>query len=283
MKSPNHLDLIVPTIKALKEMGGTATPAEIAKKVIELEKYSEEIQNETQKGDKYRTQLEYRLAWARTYMKNYLNAVEDKSRGLWTLTSDGFKLDISNPQKIIDTVSENKRKNSKVSKTNKKNNKIIKEDNGEEWKDDLLDIINNSSPESFERLSKRILRESGCVDVNVVGGANDKGIDGTAVLRWGLISFSVKFQCKRYGSSNITPKQVREFRGALGHLDKGIFLTTSRFSTEASNEGVDPSKGKTIDLINGDRLCELLREYKLGIKEDKNNDVKIDKEFFQNI
>ena len=30
MKSPNHLDLIVPTIKALKEMGGTATPAEIA-------------------------------------------------------------------------------------------------------------------------------------------------------------------------------------------------------------------------------------------------------------
>ena len=61
MKSPNHLDLIVPTIKALKEMGGTATPAEITKKVIELEKYSEEIQNETQKGDKYRTQLEYRL------------------------------------------------------------------------------------------------------------------------------------------------------------------------------------------------------------------------------
>ena len=43
------------------------------------------------------------------------------------------------------------------------------------------------------------------------------------------------------------------------------------------------SKGKTIDLINGDRLCELLREYKLGIKEDKNNEVKIDKEFFQNI
>ena len=40
MKTPNHLDLIVPTIKALKEMGGTATPAEIAKKVIELEKYS---------------------------------------------------------------------------------------------------------------------------------------------------------------------------------------------------------------------------------------------------
>ena len=220
-------------------------------------------------------------------MKNYLNAVEDKSRGLWTLTSDGLKLDISNPQKIIEIVSENKRKTATTSKTdNKKINKneeIIEEVSGEEWKDDLLNVINNSSPESFERLSKRILRESGCVDVNVVGGANDKGIDGTALLKWGLISFSVKFQCKRYGSSNITPRHVREFRGALGHLDKGIFLTTSRFSKEASNEGVDPSKGKTIDLIDGDSLCELLRQYSLGVKEDANNEVKIDKEFFQNI
>mgnify|MGYP001299508749 CR=1 FL=1 len=46
MKFPTHLDLIVPTIKALRDMGGTVTPSEIANKVIELEKYSEEIQNE---------------------------------------------------------------------------------------------------------------------------------------------------------------------------------------------------------------------------------------------
>ena len=90
MKFPDHLELIVPTIKALKEMGGTATPAEITNKVIELEKYPEEIQTEPQKGDGYRTKLEYRLAWARTYMKKFLNAVEDKSRGLWSLTADGL-------------------------------------------------------------------------------------------------------------------------------------------------------------------------------------------------
>ena len=71
MKFPTHLDLIVPTIKALRDMGGTATPSEIANKVIELEKYSEEIQNEKQQGDGYRTKLEYRLAWARTYINSY--------------------------------------------------------------------------------------------------------------------------------------------------------------------------------------------------------------------
>ena len=97
----------------------------------------------------------------------------------------------------------------------------------------------------------------------------------------GLISFPVKFQCKRYGSTVVTPSQVREFRGSLGQIDKGIFITTSRFTKLAIEEGQDPTKGKTIDLIDGDRLCELLREYKIGIKEK--NDVNIDQSFFENI
>jgi restriction system protein len=285
MKFPDHLELIVPTIKALKEMGGTATPAEITNKVIELEKYPEEIQTEPQKGDGYRTKLEYRLAWARTYMKKFLNAVEDKSRGLWSLTADGLKLDISDPKKIIELALENKKKDLKVWQKNSKkediNNEETIEDDSEDWKNELLEIINTSSPKSFENLSQRVLRESGCIDVKVSGGANDKGIDGSAVLRLGLISFPIKFQCKRYGSSVVTPSQVREFRGSLGQIDKGIFITTSRFTKLAIEEGQDPTKGKTIDLIDGDRLCELLREYKIGINEK--NDVNIDKDFFENI
>ena len=282
MKFPTHLDLIVPTIKALRDMGGTATPSEIANKVIELEKYSEEIQNEKQQGDGYRTKLEYRLAWARTYMKKFLNAIEDKSRGLWSLTPAGLKLEISNSQSIIDLAQENKKKDKKnwqSSKDDKENDQA--EEDTEDWKTELLNIINGSSPKSFENLCQRLLRESGCIDVKVVGGANDKGIDGTAVLRLGLISFPVKFQCKRYGSSQVTPSMVREFRGSLGQVDKGIFITTSRFTRSAAEEGLDPSKGKTMDLIDGDRLCDLLREYKIGIREK--NDVNVDKEFFENI
>ena len=286
MKFPDHYELIVPTIKALKEMGGTATPAEITNKVIELEKYPDDIQTEPQKGDKYRTKLEYRLAWARTYIKKFLNAAEDKKRGLWSLTADGLKLDISDPKKIIELALENKQKDAKVwQKNSKKENVNDKdetiEDDSEDWKNELLEIINNCSPKSFENLSQRILRESGCIDVKVVGGANDKGIDGSAVLRLGLISFPVKFQCKRYGASVVTPSQVRDFRGALGHIDKGIFITTSRFTKSALEEGKDPNKGKTIDLIDGDMLCELLREYKIGINEK--NDVSIEKDFFENI
>ena len=286
MKFPDHLELIVPTIKALKEMGGIATPSEITKKVIEIENYPEEIQTEPQKGDGYRTKLEYRLAWSRTYMKKFLNAVEDKSRGQWTLTADGLKLDIRHTEKIIELAIENKKIQEKEWKTGKQKIKPKNEESDEdseedteEWKSQLLDIINNISPKSFEKLCQRILRESGCENVKVSGGANDKGIDGSAFLHLGLITFPIKFQCKRYGSSIVTPAQIREFRGSLGQIDKGIFLTTSRFTKLAEEEALDPTKGKTIDLIDGNKLCDLLREYKLGIQE--NNEVALDKDFFE--
>lgn len=264
-------------------MGGSATPAEITEKVIELEKFSEEIQNEPQKGDGYRTKLEYRLAWSRTYMKKYLNAIEVKSRGLWSLTPEGFKIDITDSQALIELVNKNKREENKGEKETKNinNEDDPSEDDAEEWKSDLLNIINQSSPKAFEILCQRLLRESGCIDVKVSGGANDKGIDGTAILRLGLISFPVAFQCKRYGSTQVTPSLVREFRGALGQLDKGIFLTTGRFTRAAIEEGTDLTKGSSIDLIDGDRLCELLREYKIGIEEK--NEVIINQDFFKNI
>ena len=219
-------------------------------------------------------------------MKKFLNAVEDKSRGQWTLTADGLKLDIRHPEKIIELAIENKKIQEKEWKTGKQKIKPKNEESDEdseedteEWKSQLLDIINNISPKSFEKLCQRILRESGCENVKVSGGANDKGIDGSAFLHLGLITFPIKFQCKRYGSSIVTPAQIREFRGSLGQIDKGIFLTTSRFTKLAEEEALDPTKGKTIDLIDGNKLCDLLREYKLGIQE--NNEVALDKDFFE--
>lgn len=285
MEIPTHLDLMVPTIKALKSMGGSATTSEIVKKVVELENYSEEIQNEPQKGDGYRTKLEYRLAWSRTYLKKFLNAIEAQSRGLWSLTKEGLALDLSDPQGLIELVNKNKKEDLKdwnKDKNDNSNEEIADEDeDAEEWKSNLLKIINDASPLSFEKLCQRLLRESGCIDVKISGGANDKGIDGTAILRLGLISFSVKFQCKRYGSTAVTPNLIREFRGSLGQIDKGIFITTGRFTKLALEEGSDLNKGANIDLIDGDRLCDLLREYKIGIEEK--SEVLINQDFYKNI
>lgn len=281
MKFPDHFELIIPTIKALKIMGGSATTDEITNKVIEIEKYNDEIINVPQKGDKSRTQLEYRLAWARTYLKKFLNGIEDTSRGLWSLTEVGHKLDISDPKRIIEDIKKNKNTNSKVfSKENGKKVDVEAVENIEAWKDKLLNIIMSCSPKSFEFLTKKMLRESGCVNVEVTGKPGDKGIDGTAILRLGLISFPIKFQCKRYqATSFIGPSDIREFRGSLANIDKGIFITTTRFTKSAIEEAADSTKGKTIDLIDGNRFCDLLRQYKVGVSEE----IIIDKDFFENL
>jgi len=89
----------------------------------------------------------------------------------------------------------------------------------------LLDLIKSLSPSGFERLSQRLLRESGFQHVSVTGKSGDGGIDGIGVLQVNpFVSFNVLFQCKRYQGA-VTPSQVRDFRGAMmGRADKGLII-----------------------------------------------------------
>ena len=138
------------------------------------------------------------------------------------------------------------------------------------------------SPAAFERLVQRLLRESGFVEVEVTGRSGDGGIDGKGIARMsGLLSFYVIFQCKRYKGS-ITPSQIRDFRGAMqGRADKGIFITTGNFTRDArkkaTRDGAPP-----IDLIDGELLCEKLKELSLGVVTRVVEEVNVDQTFFSN-
>ena len=59
------------------------------------------------------------------------------------------------------------------------------------WRGELLEILKAMDPSAFERLSQRLLRESGFNKVRVLGQSNDGGIDGVGVLKVNLISFQV--------------------------------------------------------------------------------------------
>ena len=138
------------------------------------------------------------------------------------------------------------------------------------------------SPDSFERLSKRLLRESGFIKVEVTGKAGDGGIDGTGILQLSLMSFHVLFQCKRYQGS-VGPSAIRDFRGAMmGRTDKGLFITTGTFTSdarkEATRDGAPP-----IDLIDGVALCEKLKELKLGVDVELVEDIRIKPDWFSQI
>lgn len=94
------------------------------------------------------------------------------------------------------------------------------------------------------------------------------------------MSFQIIFQCKRWKGS-VGAKEIREFRGALqGGADKGLFITTSQFTSQAYDEATRAG-AIAIDLIDGDRLCDLLRENRLGVKTKMIERVQIESDWFK--
>jgi restriction system protein len=150
------------------------------------------------------------------------------------------------------------------------------------WKNRLLEVLRKLSPDTFERLAQRLLRESGFIKVEVTGRSGDGGIDGIGVLRLNLLSFQVLFQCKRYQGSVGAPA-IRDFRGAMvGRSDKGLMITTGTFTPDATREATRDG-APTIDLIDGDRLCELLQEKELGVKTELVKRMTVDSNWFDGI
>jgi restriction system protein len=85
---PDLPGMMLVTVKALKDLGGSATIQDLDEKVIELEGVTEAEQAFTMLRDENRTRVNYYLAWARTYLKRG-SALDNSSRGVWALTETG--------------------------------------------------------------------------------------------------------------------------------------------------------------------------------------------------
>jgi restriction system protein len=148
-----------------------------------------------------------------------------------------------------------------------------------DWKDRLMALLLALEPAAFERLCQRLLREFGFIKVEVTGKSGDGGIDGTGVLRVNLLSFHVLFQCKRY-SGSVGASAVRDFRGAMvGRTDKGLIITTGTFTADARREATRDG-APAIDLVDGDALCDLLKDRRLGVTVEMVEQVTVDEDAF---
>ena len=289
LKLPTHTELLNPTIKALRTLGGSGSIDEIAETVLQQMELSDEIANKLH-GEGPRTEVEYRLGWSRTYLKRY-GILENSSRGVWSLTSFGWEHEEIDPEKVAAHYHEyyqskqrtrGKKDGSDGNSVDLATPRVIPKDD-EKWREDFLDLLLNMSPDTFERLCQRLLRESGFIEVEVTGRSGDGGIDGHGIIRLvGLVSFPVLFQCKRY-KGTVSPNQVRDFRGAMtGRADKGIIITTGGFTRdarrEATREGAPP-----IDLIDGDHLIDILLQLELGVSVRQVEVVEIDSEWFEKL
>jgi restriction system protein len=283
---PTYDELMIPVVEALVKLGGSGTIEEINTKACELAEIPDEILQILHGEDGTTSEVDYRLAWARTYLKKY-GLLENSARGIWALAKADIDVSKLNPDEIKNFVKEQSKPLEAKGKEKANGNDEINEteeiENAEEWREKLLNVLYNISPAAFERLAQRLLRESGFFQVEVTGKSGDGGIDGKGIVRVsGLLSFHVIFQCKRYKGS-VTPSQVRDFRGAMqGRADKGLIITTGAFTREAIKEATRDG-APPIDLIDGELLCDKMKELRLGVETKITESVDIKNDWFGNL
>ncbi len=285
LEVPAYSDMMCELFQAMKELGGSGTIREIDEKTIEILELPPEVL-EIAHSNSSKTEVEYRLAWTKTYMKK-VGILENSSRGIWALTTKGRELEKIDSEEIVQKVREMtflKTKddcNINIEDGNLENDGVDIPEEIQSWREKLKNVLLNLKPDAFERLTQRILRESGFTQVKVTGKTGDGGIDGIGTVKLnGIISFHMLFQCKRY-TGTVTAGEIRDFRGALqGRADKGLFITTGKFSAPAMEEANRPG-ATPIDLVDGEELVEKLKELQLGVKPV--NDYIIDEAWFLSI
>ncbi|MBA3322626.1 MAG: restriction endonuclease [Pyrinomonadaceae bacterium] len=149
----------------------------------------------------------------------------------------------------------------------------------------LLDRIKQSTPNFFERLVVELLVKMGYGGSRsdagrAVGRSSDGGIDG--IIKEDKLGLDVIYiQAKRWDENTVGRPDVQQFAGALQgqRASKGIFLTTSKFTSEAQ-EYVSRI-GSKIVLINGEQLAQLMIDHNVGVSVSTTYEIKrIDSDYF---
>jgi restriction system protein len=191
-----------PLLRALRDLGGSGSIEELAAKVSESLQLPDAVLNMPHDPEKSsQTEVEYRLAWARTYLKKF-GILDNSERGVCVIVPEKRHVEAVDPLAVVRTVRELNRKAREARQAPEEENEELPEE-AQDWRTKLHHVLTKEmSPDAFERLVKRMLRESGFVQIEVTGRSGDGGIDGKGTVRiGGLLSFHVLFQCKKYQGS----------------------------------------------------------------------------------
>jgi restriction system protein len=257
---PAHVQFFLPILHALRRLGGSASLPELKEALVELLALSEQ-----ELGEKLRTgasRLDNQIAWSKIYLVRE-GLLDVSTAGVWALTKDGLTRDFTDD----DVLTVFKRIHGAFgSKKTTPRPLVDPSEDDTPHRSQLLEVLQSLPPGGFERLCQRLLRSSGFTKVVVSGRSGDGGIDGEGILEISpLVSLKVIFQAKRYKDA-VSSSQIRDFRGAMqGRAEKGIFITTGRFTQEAEKEAIREGAAP-IELVDGEKLVLLFEQKQLGLK-----------------
>ncbi|MCD1634447.1 restriction endonuclease [Martelella mediterranea] len=278
LKGPKFVQYFQPVIDGLRDLGSSAKPKEVYSWIAEHHDIPKaEIESTTKGGQ---SKFENKVGWARFYLAK-AGLIDTEQRGVWVLTEQGRKATLSHDEayRLFKNIHDGFPRPDKTSEEEQTRSPVEDEDasapdektylNQDEIQERLVELLRSVSDKGFEELCARLLRHIGFENVKVTGQSGDQGIDGEGYLLINrFVRTKVMFQCKRY-SNTVQPKEVRDFRGAIqGRAERGIFLTTGTF-TKGAREEAARENATAIELVDIDRLLELMIEEGLGVKETK--------------
>jgi restriction system protein len=248
-----------------------------------------------------------RVGWASTYMKK-AGLLEATRRGFYQITERGKDLLKKQPKTINvkllkqypeflefqqlkgtrsgDKVPDYKGPSDVSTATPSEALEAAYENLRDELADELLAKLKKISPAFFERVVVELLVKMGYggsrADAGkAIGRSGDGGIDG--IIKEDKLGLDVVYiQAKRWDNNPVGRPDVMQFAGALQaqRANKGIFITTSRFTDDARN--YVSQIGSKIVLIDGEQLTGLMIEHDVGVSTVSLYPVKkVDSDYFE--
>lgn len=302
MTIPNYQAFMLPVLKSAAK--GSVYISDVVKQLADEMHISEEDRKLTISNGS--SLLYGRISWAKTYLMQ-AGLLESVGRGQFTITSAGEALLAQNPKQINNKILEKypsfnafkQRSKKKKNNTEIADGSDLDELSPEEAIHQSLESINSSlaselmgkilkaNPTFFENLIIKLLIAMGYSNNTDegwehTGKSGDDGIDG--VINQDVLGVDkIYIQAKRYADKH--PVSSGELRNFIGALDmcravKGVFVTTSEFTTDAKSTVKKASKN--IVLIDGKQLTQLMIKYSVGCKtKEVVNIQKIDEDFFE--
>jgi len=286
-KGPKFIQYFQPVIEGLRDLGSSAKPREVYAWIAERHSIpKEEIEGTTKGGQ---SKFENKVGWARFYLAKG-GLIDTEQRGVWVLTEKGRTTNLSHDDayNLFKTIHDGFQREDGESGETETEKTVDEADasapdekaylNQDAIQEELVRILRGATDKGFEELCARLLRHIGFENLKVTGQTGDHGIDGEGFLLINrFVRIKVMFQCKRY-TGTVQVKEIRDFRGAIqGRAERGIFLTTGTF-TKSAREEAARENATAIELVDIDRLLELLIEESLGVRETKA--LTIDRDFF---
>lgn len=282
---PKYHELMLPVLQSVARLGGSASTREIRQTVVELVGADEHLVAITYENRDQSVFVD-RVDWARSYCKMG-GLLDSPKRSLFLLTEEGrailrlpdeearSKAYEVNRRVVAESAERSRNKQDKSAAAvppdsgtvDAEDNERVEEDGETQWTTDLISRLHRLSPAAFEEFCMYLLKSYG-LELERVGGSNDEGIDGigTAPLS-PVLSARVAVQAKRYDPSNsISRDAVALFQrdAQAKGAERAIFITLSRFTAAARRAAVQSTP--TVDLIDGDRICELVVAEEIGIR-----------------